>query len=147
MPAVVRWLVPAVAVGVVLLVALPAVMALDRDFTARAILRNNPGLDPANLDFAINAVILYAVVLHAVDVILSIWLVIKVLQRRQWARIALTVYLVVATAGSLYSAAQGTQFLWAVIPGDTVHVAMLALLWVPRSVREFFAASRLERRS
>jgi len=55
-------------------------------------------------------------------------------------------YPVVATAGSLYSAAQGTQSLWAMIPGDAVHVVTPALLWVPRSVRAFFA-NRPERRS
>lgn len=139
-PTALRWLVPAVAVGVVLLVALPAVMVLDRDFTARSIMLDNPGLDPAHLDFAVNVVIIDAVAWHAIDVVLSVWFVVKVLQRRQWARIALTVYLVVATLGSLYSAAQGTQFLWAVIPGDAIHLVMLALLWLPGSVRRFFAA-------
>lgn len=139
-PTALRWLVPAVAVGVVLLVALPAVMVLDRDFTVRAIMQDNPGLDPAHLGFAVNAVLIDAVAWHTIDVILSIWFVVKVLQRRQWARIALTIYLVIATLGSLYSAAQGTPFLWAVIPGDAVHLAMLALLWLPVSVRRFFAA-------
>lgn len=139
-PTALRWLVPAVAVGVALLVALPAVMVLDRDSTVRAIMQDNPGLDPAHLDFAVNAVIIDAVAWHTIGVVLSIWFVVKVLQRRQWARIALTVYLVVATVGSLYSAAQGTQFLWAVIPGDAIHLAMLALLWIPRPVRRFFAS-------
>lgn len=139
-PTALRWLVPAVAVGVVLLVALPAVMVLDRDFTVRAIMADNPGLDPAHLDFAVNVVLVDAVAWHTIDVVLSIWFVVKVLQRRQWARIALTVYLVIATLGSLYSAVQGTPFLWAVIPGDAVHLAMLALLWIPGSVRRFFAA-------
>ena len=58
---------------------------------------------------------------------------------------ALTAYLVIATAGSLYSAASGTQFLWAVIPGDAIHIVMLVLLWVPRSVRDFFAVHRSRR--
>lgn len=142
-PAALRWLVPCVAVGVALLIALPAVMAFDRGFTADAIIENRPDLDPAHLDLAINLVIVDAVVLHAVDVVLSVWFVLKVLQGRQWARIALTVYLVVATVGSLYSAASGAQFLWAVIPGDAIHLVMLVLLWVPGPVRHFFAVHQV----
>lgn len=141
-PVALRWLVAGVICGVILLVALPLVMAINRDYTAEAVMQNNPNLDPAHLGFAVNASIAYAAVLHAVDVVLTIWLVIKVLQGRRWARIALTVYLVVATVGSLYSAAAGVQFLWAVIPSDGLHIVMLILLWAPASVRRFFAAHR-----
>jgi len=122
-------------------------MAVDREFTANSITKNEPNLDPAHLDFAITGAIVYAVVMHAIDVVLSVWFTVKALRGRQWARIALTVYLVIATFGSLYSAAAGTEYLWAVIPGDGVHIAMLALLWLPRSVREFFAAHRAANRA
>ena len=142
-PAALRWLVVGVAVGVILLVALPVAMMIGRDgFLAESIMQNDPSLDPRQLEFAINAAIIYAVVIHAIDVVLTIWFVVKVLQGRQWARIALTAYLVVATFGSLYSAGSGSAYLWAVIPSDVLHIAMLALLWVPRSVRRFFAAHR-----
>ena len=141
-PGALRWLVAAAAVGVVLLVALPTVMALDRGFTARMIMDNRPDLDPAHLDFAVNGAILYSVVLHAVDVVLTVWFVIKVLHGRRWARIALTAYLVIATVGSLNSVTAGTQILWVVIAGDGLHLVMLALLWLPGSVRRFFTAHR-----
>lgn len=142
MPTALRWLVPCVAVGVALLIALPAVLAFDRGFTADAIMQHEPALDPSHLELAIDLVIVDAVVWHSIDVVLSVWFVVKTLQGRHWARVALTAYLVIATVGSLYSAASGTQFLWAVVPGDAIHVVMLALLWVPRSVRDFFAAHR-----
>ncbi|PFG31855.1 hypothetical protein [Paramicrobacterium agarici] len=139
-PAPLKWLVPAVGVGIFLLIALPVAMIIGRDgFLADSIRATNPTLEPRLMEFAINASIIYAVVLHAVDVVLSIWLVIKVLQGRQWARIALSAYLVIATFFSLYSAAAGSAYLWAVIPGDSIHVIMLILLWAPRSVRQFFA--------
>ncbi|HIZ34319.1 MAG TPA: hypothetical protein H9815_00965, partial [Candidatus Ruania gallistercoris] len=43
------------------------------------------------------------------------------------------------------SAAMGDSYLIAVIPTDALHLMMLVLLWVPRSVREFFAAHRRQR--
>lgn len=145
-PTPLRWLVPAVGVGVFLLIALPVVMLIGREgFLRDSILENSPGLRPDFVDFAINASLVYTVVLHAIDVVLSIWFVVKVLQGRQWARIALTAYLLIATFGSLYSAAMGAAYLWAVIPGDGVHIVMLVLLWLPPSVREFFRAHRAAR--
>lgn len=142
-PAPLKWLVPAVAMGVLLLIALPVAMVIGRNgFLLDSVIANDPTRDPRYLDFALNAAIIYAVVLHAVDVVLSIWLTVKLLRGRNWARIALTAYLVIATFFSLYSAAAGSAYLWAVIPGDSIHVIMLVLLWAPRSVREFFARSR-----
>lgn len=147
-PAALRWLVVGVAAGVVLLVALPVAMMIGRDgFLAESIVQNDPSLDPRQIEFAINASIIYAAVMHAIDVVLTIWFVVKVLQGRQWARIALTAYLVIATFGSLYSAASGTAYLWAVIPSDVLHLVMLALLWLPQSVRTFFASHRAARQA
>lgn len=147
-PTPLRWLVPAVGVGIALLIALPIAMMIGRDgFLADSIRANDPSLDPRHMEFAINASIIYAVVLHAIDVALSIWLVVKLLQGRQWARIALSAYLVIATLCSLYSAAAGSAYLWAVIPGDSIHVIMLILLWAPASVRRFFADHRRGRAS
>lgn len=139
-PVPLKWLVPAVGVGIFLLIALPVAMMIGRDgFLRDSVIANDPNLDPRYLQFALNASIFYAVVLHATDVVLSIWFVVKILHGRQWARIALSAYLVIATFGSLYSAAAGSAYLWAVIPGDSIHVIMLVLLWAPRSVRDFFA--------
>ncbi|QPZ39433.1 hypothetical protein [Paramicrobacterium chengjingii] len=135
-----KWLIPAVGVGIFLLIALPVAMVIGRDgFLRDSVIANDPQLDPRYLEFALTASIIYAVVLHAIDVVLSIWFVVKIMQGRQWARIALSAYLVIATFGSLYSAAAGSAYLWAVIPGDSIHVIMLVLLWAPRSVRDFFA--------
>src|SRR5690625_4137179 len=85
-PAALRWLVVGIVAGVVLLVALPVAMMIGRDgFLAESIMQNDPSLDPRQLEFAINAAIIYAVVIHAIDVVLTIWFVVTVLQGRQWA--------------------------------------------------------------
>ncbi|WP_139417526.1 hypothetical protein [Agromyces laixinhei] len=139
-PTPLRWLIPAVGVGICLLIALPVAMMIGRDgFLTDSIIAADPSLTTRQLEFAIIGSIVYAVVLHAVDVVLSIWFVVKIMHGRQWARIALSAYLVIATLGSLYSAASGSAYLWAVIPGDAIHIIMLVLLWAPRSVRAFFA--------
>lgn len=129
-----------------LLIGLPLAMWIGRDgFLTDSILVDDPTLNAKELRFAVWASILYAAVLHAVDVAVTIWLMAKVWRARQWARIALTVYLVIATGGSLYSAAAGTSYLLVVIPTDALHIMMLVLLWLPRSVREFFAAHQRRR--
>lgn len=141
-PAPLRWLIAGIVASIVLLIALPVAMLMNREGVEEAILRETPDLAPEHLGWVFAAVMAYTIVLHLIDVVLLVWLTPRVLRGRRWARIALTIYLVVATFFSLYSAAQGSMFLWVVIPTDLLHIVMLALLWVPRSVRRFFAAPR-----
>lgn len=138
-PRALRWLVVGVVASIILLIALPIVMMVDQAGLRAAIEEDTGGsLDPEWKDWVLVATIVYAVVLHLVDVALLLWLVPKVLRGRNWARITLTVYLIVATYFSLYSATQGAMFLWAVIPTDILHVLMIGLLWIPSSVRRYF---------
>lgn len=141
-PRLLRWLVPVIVVYVALLVALPIQMAIDRDALAESIVANTPDLNPDWLGFAVVGSVLYAAVLHGVDAVLAIWFTAKVLRGRQWARIALTIYLLIALPASLISAAAGHEYLIYVIPSDLIHVAILVVLWLPQSVRQFFAAHR-----
>ena len=142
-PRALRWLVVGVVASIILLIALPIVMMIDQAGLRAAIEEDTGGsLDPEWKDWVLVATIVYAVVLHLVDVALLLWLVPKVLRGRNWARITLTVYLIVATYFSLYSATQGTMFLWAVIPTDILHVLMIGLLWIPASVRRYFQSQR-----
>ncbi|WP_231443926.1 hypothetical protein [Brevibacterium zhoupengii] len=142
-PRALRWLVVGVIASIILLIALPIVMMVDQAGLRAAIEEDTGGnLDPEWKDWVLVASIVYAVVLHLIDVALLLWLVPKVLRGRNWARITLTVYLIVATYFSLYSATQGAMFLWAVIPTDILHVLMIGLLWIPSSVRRYFGPQR-----
>lgn len=141
-PVPLQWITAGVFVLVGLYVALPLAMALNRDETAQSIRVRNPSLDPSHLDFAVNAVLAYTVVLHAIDVVLAVWLVLKVRAGRRWARITLTAYLIVVTLASYISWEAGPQFRWAVISTALIHVVMLGLLWLPASMRDFFAGHR-----
>ncbi|GAA1487886.1 hypothetical protein [Brachybacterium sacelli] len=142
-PAALRWLLVGVGASIVLLVGLPVLMVVKRPELVASIERETAGtLSEEWMARVVVFSIVYAIVLHLVDVILLLWLTPKVMRGRQWARITLTAYLVVAAAGSLYSAGMGGMYLAVVIPTDVLHVAMVALLWAPPSVRQFFAAHR-----
>lgn len=123
----------------VLLIALPVAMALNSEHTYRSIAADQPGLDPAAMDVAFYAALTFAFVLHGIAVGLNTWFGLKSLRGRRWARIALSVYLVVASVGGLFSAAAVPDFLWLVIVSDVIQVGMLFILWVPGSVHRYFA--------
>jgi hypothetical protein len=142
-PAILRWLVGGVVASIVLLIGLPILMLVKRPGLVATIERETAGALSAEwMDRVVLFVMIYSIVLHLLDVILLAWLTPKVLRGRQWARITLTVYFAIATAGSLYSASMGGMYLAVVIPTDTLHVLMVVLLWAPPSVRRFFAAQR-----
>jgi hypothetical protein len=142
LPPPLRWLRVALAVLLVLLVALPVLMTVDRDFVVPSIQRDNPSLSGDDLDLAIVLALVYTWALHVVYGAVAVWFTVKALRGRRWARIALTVAMVVATLNSLDSAAAGPEYYWAVIPSDIVQVGIVMLLWLPRSSRAFFAARR-----
>ncbi|MGO1974240.1 MAG: hypothetical protein ACTH2Q_14895 [Propionibacteriaceae bacterium] len=142
-----RWLIAGVVASIALLIALPVVMLIDREGLVEAIRRDSPDVADEHLGLAVVFVMIYSVGLHLVDAILLLWLTPRVLRGRQWARIVLTAYLIIATFFSIEnSAMKGTMFLWAVIPTDILHVVMITLMWVPRSVRAHFAAHRASER-
>jgi hypothetical protein len=137
-----RWLGVVLGVLVVVLAALPIMMALDTDMTAGTITREDPSLSGPQLDFAVTAAIVYGAALHAVYAAVAVWFGVAAVRGRRWARIALTVLMVLATANSVDSASKGPEYLWWAIGGDVIHLAVIGLLWLPRSVRRFFAAHR-----
>lgn len=144
-----RWLMIGAIVSIVLLLALPVMMLIDRDGVMATIVRQGQQLDTAdrqwllaNPDLVFGFVMVYTVVLHLVCIGVLSWFTPKAVRGRGWARIALSVYLVVATCLSVISAVQGGLFLAIVIPTDIIHVFMLVLLWVPPSVGRFYAAHR-----
>lgn len=123
----------------VLLIGLPVAMAVNSEHTYRVIAADQPGLDPAATEVAFYATLAYAFVVHAIAVGLNTWFGAKSLRGRRWARIALSIYLVVVSIGGLFSAA---YFPWLVIVSNVIHLGMLLILWVPGSVRRYFAAHR-----
>lgn len=145
-PGPLRLLLVGVGVSIVLLIGLPILMLVNHSELVATIERETAGtLSEEWMGRVVVFVMIYSIVLHLLDVILLVWLTPKVLRGRQWARITLTVYLAVATAGSLYSATIGGMYLAVVIPTDVLHIIMVVLLWAPPSVRRFFVANRTAR--
>lgn len=138
MPGPLRWMGAAVGVLVLVLLALPVVMSLDRDLVTTSVLRDDPSRSGDELDTAITMVLGYTWALHVVYAAVVVWLSVKTLRGRRWARIALSVLMVLATANSIESAMAGQEYYWAVIAGDVLHISVLVLLWVPKSVRAYF---------
>lgn len=115
-----------VGASIVLLVGLPILMLVKRPELVAAIERETAGtLSEEWMARVLLFVMIYSIVLHLLDVILLVRLTPKVLRGRQWARITLTAYLVIAPAGSLYSASMGGMDLAVVIPTDILHVLMV----------------------
>lgn len=146
-PVALRLLLVGIGVSIVLLVGLPILMLVNQSELVVTIEEETAGtLSEEWMGRVVIFVMIYSIGLHLLDVVLLVWLTPKVLRGRQWARITLTAYLVVATAGSLYSASIGGMYLAVVIPTDLLHVIMILLLWAPPSVRRFFAAQRVAQR-
>ncbi|GAB3283459.1 hypothetical protein [Parasphingorhabdus pacifica] len=137
-----RQLVGTLVALVVVLLALPAQMVISPDGFAESIARSNPTLNPSQLDLALKSSIAFAAITHVAFGAIATWLVIKVLRARQWARVALTVFVVLALWNSLYSAAAGPEYYWAVIAGNVILVVIIGLLWLPGPVRRLFTEHR-----
>lgn len=150
----IRWLAVGAIGSVILLLALPVLMVIDRESVVETIIRQGQQLDAAkrewllaNSDLVFGFVMIYTVLLHLVCAGILSWLTPKAVRGRGWARVGLSIYLVVATCLSAVSAVQGGMFLTIVIPTDIIHMLMLVLLWAPASDRRFYAEHRLVRRS
>jgi hypothetical protein len=146
-PAALRCVGLALAVLVVVLAALPILMAVDPATTAGSIARKDPSLSASDIEFAVPAAIAMAAALHVVYAVVAVWFGVKALKGRRWARIALTLLMVGATANSVDSLTAGPEYFWWAIGGDVIHVVVIGLLWLPSSVRDFFAAHRAARRA
>lgn len=142
LPAALRWVRAAFGVLVVVLLALPVLMTVDRDFVTTSVLREDPALSGGQLQFAITASLIFSWGVHVMYAAVGLWFVLKTLAGRQWARIALTILLVIATANSVDSAMKGPEFYGWVISGDILQITIIVLLWAPRTTRAYFARHR-----
>lgn len=139
MPAPLRWFTFTSFILVILYAVLPLMMLMETALVKTLILKNEPAISTNDLDFAISAVKIFAVSVHALFIGLTAWLTIMVRRRRRWARIALTALLLTATFGSISSWAAGPEVYPVIIATDIIHIIMLGLLWLPSSVGTFLA--------
>jgi hypothetical protein len=124
---------------VLLHVAVPIVMLANKVSLRADTLAANPTFTPAELDAAVVVALAAAVVFHLLFCVAYIWFGWKLARRRRWARVALTVTLVLATLFSVVSWTSSAMFHTEIIAGDAVQIALLGLLWIPPSVRDYLA--------
>lgn len=80
-------------------------------------------------------------VFHAVSAPLYAWLVYQIRAGRKWARVAITVLLGCQFAGRfvIFAMYPDTGVRLTLLAGWLLSLAILALLWLPRSARAYFA--------
>ena len=133
-----RRLVPILVVLVILYAILPTLMILNPEFLRTEIIRNQPGISNKSIAFAIVAVSIFTAGIHALFIGLYIWLFAMIRKRHKWARIVLTILLMIATVGSFASWSAGPAFYIVIIATNVFHAILAGLLWIPRSVNNFF---------
>lgn len=138
----VRSVVIAVGALIVVLAALPIAMVVNPDPYTESIVRAEPNLPPDQLGFAHTVAITFTVAVHAVFALVVSWLTAKTWRGRRWARVSLTVTMLLGLLSSVRSAQDGPAFFLPVVAGDLILVAIIILLWAPGSARRFFAAGR-----
>jgi hypothetical protein len=98
-------------------------------------------LTDSQINTAATASIAFSVVISVLFAVLLVWLGAKTLAGRNWARITVTVLLVLGVLSGLYSLARsgGAAALVLDIVTLVVSVAVLASLWGPAAARAHYA--------
>src|SRR5699024_8091854 len=138
MPTSLRWFVPILILLVILYAVVPILMIVNPEFLRNVIVRSQPAISNKDIKFVVNIVGIFVAGIHALFIGLSIWLTTMIFKRRNWARIVLTFLLVIATLGSFASWTAGPAFYGIIIATNIVHTILVGLLWIPRSVSNFF---------
>jgi hypothetical protein len=90
----------------------------------------------------LSATLVASLVFHLLFAALYAWMAFKIRAGRSWARIALTVDLVLGTMASAVSFSLSPMFRVLIPIGDLLQIAIVALLWLPPASREHFAVGR-----
>ncbi|WP_188455743.1 hypothetical protein [Virgibacillus oceani] len=133
-----RWLVLILVILIILYAVLPTMMIINPEFLRGEIIHSQPELSNNAVEFAIVAVSIFAAGIHAIFIGLYIWLFIMMWKRRNWARITLTILVILAAAGSLASWTAGPAFYSIIIITNVVHAILIGFLWIPRIVNNYF---------
>jgi hypothetical protein len=144
MPAVLKIVITGVGALVLLHLAVPVVMLANKAGLRADTSAANPALTPAQLDAAVVVAIAAAVVFHLLFCAAYTWFGVKAARGRRWARVALTITLVLSTLFSAVSWSSSSMFHTLVIVSDLLQVILIGLLWIPSSARGYFELNRRE---
>lgn len=139
MPAALRITIAALSALVLLHVAVPVMLLAGRASLRDDTLAAHPDFRPDQLDAAVVVTLAAAAVFHLLFCAAYIWFGWKLARGRRWARIALTITLVLATLFSVVSWTSSSMFHAAIIASDVLQIVLMGLLWLPPSVRVYLA--------
>ena len=141
-PKEIRWAILILGILILVHLIVVPVMWVQRIEIARSISASNPNLSPDEIVFVQNATLIASIVFHLVFAALYAWMAFKIHAGRWWARNVLTVALIIGALASAVSFSLSSMFRALIPISDLLQIAVIALLWVPRPSRAYFAAAR-----
>lgn len=120
---------------------IPIVMWAKEGVLRDQIASQHPEFGSAEISRSADIAVVSGAAFHGVLLVLCLFLAWKLVTGRPWTRRLTTISQVLSLAFSAFSWSSSPMF-HAVIPIiGAVQVLMIALLWLPRPAREFFAAT------
>lgn len=104
--------------------------------------KSSTQLTGSQINAAATVSIAFSVVISVASAALLVWLGVKVLRGRNWARITVTVLLVLGVLSGVYSLVRsggGVASLVLELVSLVISVTVLVLLWAPAAARAHFA--------
>jgi hypothetical protein len=86
----------------------------------------------------VNIALRSAALFHAVLLLLTVFLVVKLATGRRWVRRLTTISLALAVLFSAVSWSSSTMFHAVIPPLDILQILVIGLLWLPQRSRAFF---------
>jgi hypothetical protein len=121
---------------------IPVVMGAHRDAVRDRIAAQHPGFGAAEVARSADVAVVSGAVFHGVLLVLCVLLAVKLASGKPWTRRLTTVSQLLSVAFGFFSWSSSPMF-HAVIPVAAVaQLAVVVLVWAPRSSRDFFARRR-----
>jgi hypothetical protein len=136
------------AIGIFVLAVLNlvgiAVAATSRSRIVDSLHKSSPKLTSSQIDAAATISVVFAAVVSIVFAVLFVWLGVKTLAGRNWARVTVTVFLALGVISGLYGLVRPTSAVGLIlgVVELVIEIAVLALLWAPAPARAYFAPRR-----
>jgi hypothetical protein len=119
----------------------PILMWANRDDLRMTIADRSPEFGAAELDKAVAAAVGAAVVFHVLLLVLSLWLILKLLTGRPWVRRLTTVSQLLSVVFSFVSWSSSPMFHVVIPIVGLAELVLVVLLWVPSESKAFFRRS------
>jgi hypothetical protein len=145
MPKQVRWAVRCLIAFVVLNLIVIGLLLTQRGVIANTIRQANPGWSQSQLDNFTFSIVYGASAVHLIFAAITIWLAFKLRAGLPWARMVLTLVLLVNVAiaiGVFVSPIAGIAQQAINVISALLKLTAIGLLWFPRPSRAFFGQAK-----